>query len=163
MTILTFRQAILTWGCSYEICDENGWHVFTAKKQRGLARTVKLYDQSGRELGRIEQKLFSVLPKYELYIGQKYAGYISLEKTCFKQEFKVFFCGWRVEGDFYDCNYAFIDKKWGTVATVIRKPVNFADTYIINIYSVENTIPVLLLMLAIDAEKSTVNRDDVSL
>ena len=67
------------------------------------------------------------------------------------------FCGWSIEGDFFEWDYRIVDGSGRGVATVSKELFKWTDTYSIDIHQPEDALPALMLVLAIDAEKSSRN------
>ena len=83
---LVFKQRILSWFDSYDIYDENGDVYFTVKGQLAWGHTFKIYNKNNEEIGMLKQKLFTFLPKYEIYINNELQGEIVKEFTFFKSK-----------------------------------------------------------------------------
>lgn len=50
----------------------------------------------------VKERIFTMLPRFELYLGQEYAGCISKELTFFKPRYSIDCNGWQIEGDFWN-------------------------------------------------------------
>ena len=74
---LLFKQRFFSWFDSYDIYDEMGNTVFTVEGRLSWGHCLKIFDASGVEIGTVKEKIFTFLPKFELYIGDSYAGCIS--------------------------------------------------------------------------------------
>lgn len=154
---LLFKQRLFSWFDSYDIFDESGNVVFTVKGQFSLGHCLKIYDANGNEVGTVKEKILSFLPRFEIYKGGQYQGSIKKEFTFFKPKFSIDFCGYTVDGDWFEWNYRIFDALGANVATVTKELWNFTDTYVLDIKLPENALNVLMLVLAIDAEKCSRN------
>ncbi len=150
---LLFKQRIFSWFDSYDIYDESGNTVYTVKGQFSWGHCLKVYDKYGSEVGILQERLFTFLPKFEIYYGQRYIGCVTKEWTFFKPKFHVDCNGWSVEGDFFEWDYSIRSHTGQTVATVSKELFKWADTYVIDVSDPQNALGVLMLVLAIDAEK----------
>lgn len=74
---LLFKQRMFSWFGNYDIYDEAGNTVFTVKDQLAWGHCFKIFDVSGRELGTVRQRIFTFMPKFEIYRGESYLGCIS--------------------------------------------------------------------------------------
>ena len=81
---LLFRQRFFSWFDSYDIYDEHENTVYTVKGQLSWGHCLKIYDVSGREVGTVKERVFTFLPKFELYEGPQYIGCISKEISFLK-------------------------------------------------------------------------------
>lgn len=150
---LLFKQRLFSWFDSYDIFDETGAVVYVAKGQFAWGHCIKIFDAFENELGTVKQKLFTLLPKFELYYGQQYVGCISREFTFFKPQYNIDCNGWRVEGNVFEWDYQIYAPNGQVVATVTKEFFNWTDTYSMEIYNPQDALQVLMLVLAIDAEK----------
>ena len=150
---LLFKQRFFSWFDSYDIFDESGNTVYTVKGQLSWGHCLKIFDKNGNEIGSVEERIFTWLPKFELYLGGRYIGCISKEFSLFKPKFNIDYNGWYVEGDFFEWDYSIVNSLGQNVATVSKELFNFTDTYVIDINDPSDSLSALMLVLAIDAEK----------
>lgn len=154
---LLFKQRFFSWFDSYDIFDEYGNTVYTVKGQLSWGHCMKIYDAQDNEIGTIQEKLFTFLPKFEIYMNDQYMGCISKEFTFFKPVFDIDYNGWHVEGDFWEWDYRIMNGNGYCVATVTKELFNWTDTYTIDVENPEDALGALMLVLAIDAEKCSRN------
>lgn len=154
---LLFKQRFFSWFDSYDVFDEAGNTLFTVKGELSWGHLLRIYDFSGKELGSVEEKIFTWLPKFEMYLGSSYVGCISKEFTFFRPRFNIDYNGWSVDGDWFEWDYTIVDSCGHTVATVSKELWNFTDTYVLNVADPKDALCVLMLVLAIDAEKCSRN------
>lgn len=154
---LLFKQRLFSWFDSYDVYDESGAAVYTVKGQLSWGHCLKIYDVCGYEIGTVKERLFTFLPKFEMYFGERYVGCISKEFTFFKPKYNIDCNGWHVEGNFFEWDYNIIDSQGRSVATVSKELFNWTDTYVIDVDDPQNALCALMLVLAIDAEKCSRN------
>lgn len=154
---LLFKQRFFSWFDSYDIYDENGNTVYTVKGQLSWGHCLKIFDAYGNEIGMVQEKIFTFLPKFEIYIDGNYVGCISKEFSFFKPVFNIDFNGWHMEGDFFEWDYDILDSQGYNVAQVSKELFNWTDTYVIDVYDPQDALSALMLVLAIDAEKCSRN------
>ena len=150
---LMFKQRFFSWFDSYDIYNEVGETVYTVKGQLAWGHLLKIYDAQGYEVGTVKQKVLTWLPKFELYLGDKYLGCISKEFTLFSHKFNIDYNGWHIDGDWLGWDYSVVDGSGQTVAQISKELWNWTDTYVIDVYDPSNALCALMLVLAIDAEK----------
>ena len=150
---LLFKQRFFSWFDSYDIYDEAGNTVYVVKGQLAWGHLLRIYDKEGRELGCVKQKLLTWLPKFEMYLGDNYIGSINKEFSFFEPKFNIDYNGWHVSGDWFEWDYNIFDAFAQDVAIVSKELWNWTDTYVIDIKDPKNALCVLMLVLAIDAEK----------
>ncbi|MBQ8207423.1 MAG: LURP-one-related family protein [Clostridia bacterium] len=149
---LLFKQRFFSWFDSYDIYDESGETMFTVEGQLSWGHELHVLDKNGSHIATLKERIFTFLPKFEIYIGEEYVGEIVKEFTFFKPSFSVDFMGWSVDGDFFEWDYE-INDGTKTVATVSKELFNWTDTYTIDVNDPADALPALLAVLAIDAVK----------
>lgn len=155
---LLFKQRRFSWFDSYDIYCENGNKAYTVKGELSWGHQLRVYGANGEELGLLKERVISFLPKFEMYIGGQYIGCIKKEFTFFSQEFSVECNGWRVDGDWFGWDYTVSGAQGEHIATVTKELFNWTDTYVMDIQDPQNALSVLMLVLAIDAEKCSRNK-----
>ena len=150
---LLFKQRFFSWFDSYDIYDEASNTMFVVKGELAWGHLLRIYDANGREIGCIKEKILTWLPKFEMYIGDRYAGCISKELTFFKPKYNIDYNGWHVEGDWLEWDYSIINSAGQNVASVSKELWNWTDTYVSDVSNPQDAVYALMLVLAIDAEK----------
>ncbi len=150
---LLFKQRLFSWLDSYDIYDEAGNTVYTVKGQLSWGHCLKIFDAQNREVGTVKEKIFTWRPQFEMYLGDRYVGCIRKEFTLFRPQFTVDCSGWQVQGEIFEWDYTVLDAAGRQVATVSKEVLHWTDTYVLNIADPADALGVLMLVLAIDAEK----------
>ena len=154
---LLFKQRFFSWLDSYDIYDEAGATLFTVEGQLSWGHTLHINDANGVHIATLKQRLFTFLPKFDLFIGEELAGTITKDFTFFVPAFDVDFNNWRVQGQFMEWDYDILDKFGAQVATVSKELFNWTDTYVIDVRDPDDALCALMVVLAIDAEKCSRN------
>ncbi|MBE5818716.1 MAG: hypothetical protein E7312_06630 [Clostridiales bacterium] len=149
---LLFKQRMFSWFDSYDIYDENGNTMYVVKGELSWGHLLRIYDANGNDVGHIQEKILTFLPKFEMYIGNNYAGCISKEFSFFMPKFHIDYNGWQVDGDWLEWDYSIINSSGMNIAHV-SKELNWTDTYVIDVLDPQDALCALMLVLAIDAEK----------
>jgi uncharacterized protein YxjI len=150
---LLFKQRLFSWFDSYDIYDEDGNSVYTVKGQLSWGHCLKIYDADAHEVGTIQERILTLLPKFEVYLGNQYVGSISKEFSFFTPRFNIDYNGWHVEGDFFEWDYSILNQSGQQIAEVSKQLFNWTDTYVIDVQNPSDALGALMLVLAIDAEK----------
>lgn len=150
---LLFKQRFFSWFDSYDIFDENGNVLFEVKGQLAWGHCLKIFDPAGQELGMVKQKLLSLMPRFDLYQGERMIGSVRKELTLLRPRYRMEGLGWQVTGSFMEWDYTITDEGGGTVAVISKELFNWTDTYAIDVLRPENALAALMFVLAIDAEK----------
>ena len=154
---LLFKQRVFSWFDSYDIYDESGRAVYTVKGELAWGHLLRVQDSNGNEIGMLKQRIFTWLPKFEIYIYGQYVGCVNKEFSLFTPKFNVDFNGWHVQGDWLGWDYSIYNSQAHTIAAVSKEIFHWSDTYVLNIYNPQDALYVLMLVLAIDAEKCSNN------
>ena len=150
---LIFKQRFLSWLDSYDIYDEEGNVLYCVKGELSFGHFLRIYDANGRELGYIKQEIFTLMPKFYMYIDDVCVGSICREFTLFKPKYNIDCKGWSVEGDWMEWDYSIYNSAGMHIAQIKKELFNFTDTYVIDVRYPEDVLSALMLVLAIDAEK----------
>ena len=150
---LLFKQRFFSWFDSYDIYNEAGQTLYSVKGQLAWGHCLKIFDAQGREVGTVKERIFTFLPKFEMYLGQQYIGCISKELSLFTPRYHIECNGWQVEGDWFEWDYQIRDHVGRPIATVSKQLFNWTDTYVIDVADPADALCALMLVLAIDAEK----------
>ena len=155
---LLFKQRFFSWFDSYDIYDESGETRYVVKGQLSWGHRLKIFDSFGQEVGLVQERVLTLLPKFELYVGEQYAGCVSKEFTLFKPKFHVDFNGWRVEGDFLGWDYD-VYNGCSSIIHISKELFHWGDTYTINFADPKDELEGLMLVIAIDAANCTQNNN----
>lgn len=150
---LLFKQRLFSWFDSYDIYDKSGRAVFTVEGKPSWGHKLHILNAQGGHIGTVKQVVLTFLPRFELYVGEQYVGSIHKEFTFFKPRFQVDCNGWQVEGDLWGWDYRIRDGYGRTVAAVSKELFNWTDTYSLDVADSRDALLVLMVALAIDAEK----------
>ena len=150
---LLFKQRFFSWLDSYDVYDEAGNTVFTVEGRLAWGHCLHVLDAQGAHIGTLKEVVFSFLPRFEVYIGDRLAGTIKKEFTFFKPHFVVDVNGWQVEGSFMEWDYSILGAQGGEVARISKEFFHWTDTYVLDVADPDDALGVLLVALAIDAEK----------
>ena len=154
---LLFKQRLFSWFDSYDIYDEAGNTVYVVKGELSWGHLLRIYDAAGNDLGMIKEKVLTWLPKFEMYLGDRYIGCISKEFSFFKPRYNIDCNGWQINGDWLEWDYTIQNAAGRSVAMVSKEIWNWTDTYVINVSDPQDALYVLMMVLTIDAEKCSRN------
>ena len=150
---LLFKQRAFAWFDSYDIYDENGAAVYTVEGKLSFGHHLEIYDAMGNEVATLQEKVLTLLPKFEIYLEDTYVGCIRKEFTFLRPRFTLDCNGWYVEGQFLEWDYRILDGSDRLVATITKEILHWTDTYVIDVERPEDALLALMVVLAIDAEK----------
>ena len=123
------------------------------KGQLSGGHCLKIFDTYGNEVGTVKERIFTFLPKFEVYLGNNYLGCIQKELSLFKPRYDIDYNGWHIEGNFFEWDYSIQDGAGMPVAVISKQLFNWTDTYEIDVRLPQDALVSLMFVLAIDAEK----------
>ena len=150
---LLFKQGVFSWLDSYDIYDEAGSTVYTVEGRLAWGHCLHILNAAGDHIGTVQERVLTFLPKFELYVRDQYVGCIQKAFSFFTPKFDIDCNGWQAEGSFWEWDYRVTEPCGALVATVHKELFHWADTYVIDVADPADALCVLMLVLAIDAEK----------
>ena len=154
---LYFKQRLFSWFDSYDIYVDSGAAVDTVEGQLAWGHCLHIRDAAGNHVGTVKERVLTFLPKFEMYLGGEYVGSIQKEFTFFTPRFDIDCNGWQVEGSFLEWDYTVTEPCGALVARISKELLQWTDTYVIDVANPMDALCVLMLVLAIDAEKCSRN------
>ena len=150
---LLFRERLFSWLDSYDIYDENGNAVFSVEGQLSWGHRLHICDSAGNHVGTVKEQILRFLPQFEIYVGDHLVGSIRKEFSFLFPKFTVDCKDWEVRGQILEWDYEIVDSRGSVVAVVTKELFNWTDTYMMDIADPADALYVLMVVLAIDAEK----------
>lgn len=154
---LLFKQRFFSWFDSYDIYNEDQKPVFTVKGQLSWGHRLLIYDALDTHVGTVQEKVLSFLPQFHLYEGEAYIGCIRKEFTFFRPKFTLDCEDWEVNGRIMEWDYTITSASRGEIARISKELLHLTDTYVLDIDNPADALRVLMVVLAIDAEKCSRN------
>lgn len=150
---LLFKQRFFSWLDSYDIFDEAGNTVYTVKGELSWGHKLQIYDANGLHVGTVKEELFKLLPKFAMYINDEFIGEVKKELSLFRPVFSLDCNDWKITGDFLEWDYEIVDANGVVIGDINRELFKLTDTYSLTISDPKNALYVLMIVLAIDAQK----------
>lgn len=148
---LLIKQRVFSWTDSYDIYDEAGKPKYFVKAEfLALGHQLHVYDENGCEIGIIHQKLFRLLPAFEIEMNGHLIGEIRKEFTLFFPRYEIDFNGWSVQGDLMGWDYDVLAGE-RPIIHISKELFHWGDTYVIDFENPEDELMGMLLVIAIDA------------
>ena len=148
------RERILSWGDDFTIRTGDGENAYYVDgKVFSFGNKLAFKDMNGRELVRIDQKLLSLGPQYEIVRDGATVAVVKKHLfTLFRARFTVDVPGpddLEASGNFLDHEYTF-ERSGRQVARVSKRWFSFSDTYGIDIDDGEDDVLILAAAVVID-------------
>ena len=150
---LLIKQRVFSWGDTYDVYDEAMQPRYFVKAAIfSLGPQIHVTDEyTGQEVGSIHQKLFTLMPQFNLVIGGMEMGCIRKQFSLFRPRYDLDINGWHVEGDIFGWDYDVVDGGGYHVMHITKELFHWGDTYVLDIPDERNGLLCLLIAIAIDA------------
>ena len=154
MKLLFKQRGAFSWLESFDVYDEQGETVYVVEGQSRWKPCLNIYDKAGDGVGMIQGKVLTLFPRFKIYMERKYVGCIRRELAILENSYTVDFKNWYVEGSFMGWEYYIYNERQEVVGVITKKVLNWTDTYVIDVNDSRDGLAALMLVLAIDVEKS---------
>lgn len=157
---LLIKQRVFSWTDTYDVYDGYGNPIYFVKADLfSIGHRIRIFNkQTGEELGVIQQRIISFLPRFELFANGRSYGMIQQRFSLFRPKFDIECNGWHVEGDFWQWDYDVYAGSY-VVAHIRKELFRWGDTYVIDVANPNDEFMALTLAIAIDAAKCSQNDD----
>lgn len=147
---LFIRQKVFSWRDRFYILDESGAPRYAAEGEfLSWGRRLHVYDAAGGEAAFLQQKVWSFLSRYFIFIGGIQAAEVVREFTLFRPFYRVDGPGWEVEGDFWAHEYR-ITQGAREVARIHKQWMTWGDCYELDVADPADETLALAVVLVID-------------
>lgn len=150
---LLIKQRVFSWSDTYDVYDE--WEqprYFVKAEFFTLGHQIHVTDErTGREVGSIHQKLFSLMPQFDLVVEGMNMGFIRKEFTLFRPRYYLSVNGWQIQGDVFGWDYDVLDAGGNYIMHITKELFHWGDTYVLDIPDEGDALLCLLIAIAIDA------------
>ena len=146
---LYIKQKVFSWVDRFAVKDEAGQDKYFVEGEFSFGKKLHVYGALGAERAYIEQKLFSFLPRYFVYVQGVQVAEIVKEFTFLVPKYSIEDLGWEIKGDFFAHEYEIIQNNQ-TIATIHKEWMTWGDCYVVDISNESDEITALSVVIAID-------------
>lgn len=133
----------------FYVKDENDNDVYEiSSKVISIGDKTTISDMNGNKIIYIEQKLFHLMPNYNIYINDELVCEITKKFKLFKNDY-LLSNGYKVKGNFWALNFTIYDEMDNEIGSIKRKFISIGDKYEINILDVNKKEIILAIVVAI--------------
>ena len=144
------RQKVFSFRTVFSITDERGNDRYRVRGELlTLGKRLHVYDNNGREVAMIRQRLLNLLPTYDIYIGGRHAARIVKKITLLRPSYVIRGCNWKVQGSFLQHDYR-IYRGMSAIAGIRKRWLSFGDCFELDVPERENELLSVCMMLVID-------------
>ena len=160
---LYVKQKVFSWKDKFNIYDEHGNEAYWVEGEVfSIGKKLNLYDIGNNHLAHIHQKVLSFLPRYFIQMNGEDVSEVVKHFTLFNQKFSVTGYDWQIDGDFLAHEYEIYRDNY-TIATISKEWFTLGDAYSINITDGVDPVPVISIVLIIDAILAQSNNNGASI
>ena len=152
---LMLKQRLLSWLDSADVFDEAGDAVFHVEGQLSLGQQFDIYDSYGCHVASLRRRVVSILPRFEITIGGVGCGDLCRELTRRCPRYRLDHFGWVIEGNLTQWDYHIRTISGTPVARVSEELCSGTDAYGFEVVRSRDALAALLVVLAMDVEKSS--------
>ncbi len=147
---LYLKQKNFSWSSSFIVKDANGDDKYNIQGELlSWGKKLHIFDKADREVAFIKQKGFSVLPRFEVYIEDRFQFEVIKKFTIIRHEYSMVGLDWTIKGELFSHEYKIVGG-YGPVASVSKAYFTWGDSYSIDIVNTDTEVKVLAAVLAID-------------
>ena len=147
---LFMKQKLLSFRAHYLIKDDQERDLYTVRLERmTFGKNLRIYDTSGVNIGSVQQKTFSIRPRYYLYANHQVTAELTKEHSWGLPVFRITGKPWEIISDMWAHVFEIKDDLQ-TVASVTKEWKTWGDSYGMDIVHREDALLVIEIMIAID-------------
>ena len=147
---LYIKQKVFSWADHFSVRNEHEEDRYTVEGEVfSLGKKLHVKDMIGNEVAFIKEKVWSWLPRYEVYVRGELVGTIVKEFTFLKQRFHIEGSDWQMEGDFWGHDYK-VTQNGRTIISIRKAWFTWGDSYELEIGEGVDELKALAMVLAID-------------
>lgn len=92
------KRSELRSNVSYNYYDEEDNIIYKVLYSDDVTGAI-IQDSENNKIGEIKERMIEAMPKYDIFIGDEFSGYIQKLFTLFKAKYEVHLDKWKVEGN----------------------------------------------------------------
>jgi len=147
---LYMKQKVFSWSDRFTVKDELGSDRYYVEGEIfSWGHKLHVFNMDNQEIAFIKQEIFTLLPRFEVYVGGSLVVEVKKELTFFVPKYSLEGTDWTVDGDLWAHNYEIAGPS-GSVASINKAYFTWGDSYQIDIAGGADEVLVLATVLAID-------------
>lgn len=147
---LYMRQKVFSWVDKFTVKEEDGQDKYNVEGEFfSFGKKLHIYNSAGRETAFIQQKVFSLLPRYFVFVDGQQIAEIRKDFTLLRPQYSIEGLGWEINGSFTAHDYEIVQNDQ-VIVTIHKAWMTWGDCYELNIADERDEIVALSVVLAID-------------
>ena len=147
---LYMKEKVFSWNERFTVKDENGWDKYFVEGEFfSLGKKLHLLNVHGEEVAFIQQRLFTLMPRFSVTVAGRELAEIRKEFTLFFQRYVIDGLGWEIDGDVWAHDYV-IRKNGRTIVRITKEWLTWGDSYVLDILDPADELVALAVVLTVD-------------
>ncbi|WP_312942844.1 LURP-one-related family protein [Oscillibacter sp.] len=147
---LYVKQKVFSWVDRFTVWDEFGNdRYYVAGELFSWGKKLHVSNLSGQEVAFIQQKVFSLLPKFFVFVNGEEIAEIVKEFSFFFPKYRIDGLDWDIDGSFMAHDYT-MSQSGRPIVTIHKEWMTWGDCYELDIDKDADEIVALAAVLAID-------------
>ena len=147
---LYMKEKVFSWNERFTVKDENGWDKYFVEGEFfSLGKKLHLLGAHGEEVAFIQQRLFTLMPRFAVTVAGREIAEIRKEFTFFFQRYVIDGLGWEIDGDVWAHDYV-IRKNGRIIVRITKEWLTWGDSYVLDILDPADELVALAVVLTID-------------
>ena len=147
---LYMKEKVFSWNERFTVKDENGWDKYFVEGEFfSLGKKLHLLNVHGEEVAFIQQRLFTLMPRFSVSVAGREIAEIRKEFTFFFQRYVIDGLGWEIDGDVWAHDYV-IRKNGRAIVRITKEWFTWGDSYVLDILEPADELIALAVVLTID-------------
>ena len=147
---LYMKEKVFSWNERFTVKDENGWDKYFVEGEFfSLGKKLHLLNVHGDEVAFIQQRLFTLMPRFSVTVAGRELAEIRKEFTFFFQRYVIDGLGWEIDGDVWAHDYV-IRKNGRTIVRITKEWFTWGDSYVLDILDPADELVALAVVLTVD-------------
>ena len=147
---LYMKEKVFSWNERFTVKDENGWDKYFVEGEFfSLGKKLHLLNVHGEEVAFIQQRLFTLMPRFSVTVAGREIAEIRKEFTFFFQRYVIDGLGWEIDGDVWAHDYV-IRKNGRTIVRITKEWFTWGDSYVLDILDPADELVALAVVLTVD-------------
>ena len=147
---LYMKEKVFSWNERFTVKDENGWDKYYVEGEFfSLGKKLHLLGAHGEEVAFIQQRLFTLMPRFAVTVAGREIAEIRKEFTFFFQRYVIDGLGWEIDGDVWAHDYV-IHKNGRAIVRITKEWFTWGDSYVLDIQDPADELVALAVVLTVD-------------
>lgn len=151
---LLLKQNLFSGLFGFKIYNQDKEVVYIVKRKFSFNHKLTIYDNQNNELGVVCGESFRSTAEFTLVANGEHIGSVTKEPGFLKPKYTLCVKDWYLKGNILEWDYSIYTRKERPIA-YISQTLGLLPTYAITVCDPKDVLDVVLIVIALDAEKST--------